>query len=79
MTMSTNWLRASEQIGVRLADEAYMSWTAARIECSQALEAWLAAEPGDRAAANCVYRAALDREEAAALELERLSRPSLAA
>jgi hypothetical protein len=76
MTMSTYWVGESEQV-VILADEAYMSWHAAQIECHQALEAWLTAEAEDRAAANCVYRAALDREEAAARDLEWLSGLSL--
>jgi hypothetical protein len=49
-----------------------MSWRAAQIACHQALEAWHAADECDRAAANCAYRAALDREEAAARDLERL-------
>jgi hypothetical protein len=60
-------------IGLRLVDEAYMSWRTAEIQCQTALRAWLDARPRDRAEANCVYRAALDREQAAALDLEWLS------
>jgi hypothetical protein len=47
-----------------------MAWSAAKLECHQALEAWCAAGRGERADANCAYRAALDREEAAARVLE---------
>ena len=60
-------------IGLRLVDEAYMSWRTAEIQCQTALRAWLDAGPRDRAEANWVYRAALDREQAAALDLEWLS------
>ena len=60
-------------IGLRLVDEAYMSWRTAEIQCQTALRAWLDARPLDRAEVNCVYRAALDREQAAALDLEWLS------
>ncbi|MCW3013852.1 MAG: hypothetical protein JWO02_944 [Solirubrobacterales bacterium] len=73
MTMGGRAVRAFGPIGIRLADEAYMSWRAAQIACHQALEAWLAADVCDRAAANCAYRAALDREEAAARDFERLT------
>jgi hypothetical protein len=38
-----------------------------------ALRAWFEAGPYDRAEANCIYHAALDREQAAAGHLESLS------
>ena len=60
-------------VGVRLLDEAYLSWLAAEIESEQALRAWYECRPGVRADAYCSYRAALDREEAAARDFERLS------
>jgi hypothetical protein len=60
-------------IGIRLVDEAYMSWCTAEVQCQNALRAWLDARPHDRAEANCAYRAALDREQAAARDLESLS------
>jgi hypothetical protein len=60
-------------IGMRLADEAYMSWCTAQIQCQNALGAWFDAGPRDRAEANYAYRAALDREQAAAHDLECLS------
>jgi hypothetical protein len=60
-------------IGIRLVDEAYMSWCTAQMQCQDALRAWFDARPHDRAEAICVYRAALDREQAAARDLESLS------
>ena len=61
------------EIGVRLLDTAYMTWAAAEIECECALRAWLDEGPSERSSAYRSYRAALDREEAAALDLQRLS------
>jgi hypothetical protein len=61
------------EAGIRLADEAHASWSLATLQCAEALRAWCAAGPSDRAAANVAYRAALDREEAAARDLERLA------
>jgi hypothetical protein len=66
--------RQASRVRVRLVDEVYVSWSTAQSECQEALKAWLRADAGDRAAANCVYRAALDREEAAARDLEWLSK-----
>jgi hypothetical protein len=57
------------RIGIRLIDEAYMSWCTAQLQCQNALRAWFDAGPRDRAEANCAYRAALDREQAAARDL----------
>lgn len=59
-------------IGVRLLDDAYMAWFAAESECEQALHAWFDGTSGKRAEAYCAYRAAVDREEAAARDLQRL-------
>jgi hypothetical protein len=61
-------------VGVRLADGAYKAWQSAQIECDLALRAWHAAGPGANATAHVAYRAALDREEAAARDLEVLCR-----
>jgi hypothetical protein len=60
------------EIGVRLLDDAYMAWLLAESEAEEALRGWL--EPGARAraAAYRAYRAAVDREGAAAHDLERL-------
>lgn len=61
------------EIGVRLSDDAYMAWCAAAIESELALRDWFDATPGARVSRYFVYRAALDREEAAARDLQRLS------
>jgi hypothetical protein len=61
------------QAGIRLADEAHASWTMATVQCAEALRAWFDAGPSHRGAANLAYRAALDREEAAARDLERVA------
>jgi hypothetical protein len=57
------------EIGVRLIDGAYMAWLVAERECEEAMRAWQDERPG----AYWAYRAALDREEAAARDLEGLS------
>ena len=59
-------------VGTRLADAAYMAWQLAQIECELALTAWHSAGPGHSAMAHTTYRAALDREEAAARDLEEV-------
>jgi len=61
------------KIGVRLLDEAYGYWLAAEGECDRALRAWFDGRPAHRAGAYVSYLAALDREEAAACDLRRLS------
>jgi hypothetical protein len=65
--------REVARIGIGLIDEAYVSWCTAQLQCENALRAWFEASPRDRAEANCAYRAALDREQAAARNLESLS------
>ena len=60
-------------IGIRLCDDAYMVWLAAAADAENALRAWFDATPGERVSRYFAYRAALDREEAAARDLERLS------
>jgi uncharacterized protein YeaO (DUF488 family) len=60
-------------VGIRLVDEAHTAWFVAQIECADALCAWFQATARRRADANLTYRAALDREEAAARDLERLT------
>lgn len=59
------------QIGVRLLDDAHLAWLTAESECERALHAWFDGG-GDRTHAYFAYRAALDREEAAAHDLQRL-------
>jgi len=60
-------------VGVGSLDDAYLVWFSAEHESGRALRAWLGGAGAAREAAYATYRAALDREEAAARELERLS------
>jgi hypothetical protein len=60
------------EIGVRLLDDAYLAWFSAESECEAALRAWYDAAGSSRASAYLSYRAALDREAAAATDLARL-------
>jgi hypothetical protein len=60
------------QTDLRALDDAYLAWFSAESECESALHAWLEGAGGDGATAYAVYRAALDREEAAARDLQRL-------
>jgi hypothetical protein len=59
-------------IGVRSLDDAHMTWVATEVESEQALRAWSEAAAAQGAAAYLAYRVAIDREEAAARELQRL-------
>ncbi len=60
-------------IAVRVLDDAYMTWVAAEVDSERALGAWFNADAPRRAGAYLAYRAAVDREEAAARDLQRLS------
>jgi hypothetical protein len=60
------------EIGIRLLDDAHMAWQQAELECEQALSAWCDGPPGRAADRYLRYQAALDREDAAARDLERL-------
>lgn len=59
-------------IGVRLLDDAYLAWFSAESESEGALRAWWQSTGSSRSSAYAAYRAAVDREEAAARDLERL-------
>ncbi len=59
-------------IGVRLLDDAYLAWFSAESESEAALKAWWRSTGAGRSVAYLAYRAALDREEAAAHDLKRL-------
>jgi hypothetical protein len=61
------------KIGIRLLDDAYLAWLSAESTCEGSLHAWFEGTGGSRAIAFSAYRAALDREEAAARDLQRLS------
>ena len=60
------------EIGIRLLDEAHVVWQRAELDCELALEAWYQASPRASTDRYLSYRAALDREQAAARDLERL-------
>jgi hypothetical protein len=60
-------------IAVRLLDDAHMTWVAAEVESEHMLRAWLDGGAPEAAGAYLAYRAALDREAAAARDLQRLS------
>jgi hypothetical protein len=60
-------------IGLRALDDAHMTWVAEEVESEHALRAWFGAAAAECAAAYLAYRAAIDREEAAARDLQRLS------
>lgn len=65
-------------IGVRLADQAHAVWLAAAADATEAYDAWGDAVHQDRGLRYAAYHAALDREESAARDLERvweLARP----
>jgi hypothetical protein len=57
------------EIGIRLLDNAHAAWLTAEVECEQVLERWRERTGHDGYVA---YLAALEREEAAAKDLERL-------
>jgi hypothetical protein len=59
-------------IAVRVLDDAHLTWVAAEIESEHALRTWFDADARQRASAYLAYRAAVDREEAAAGDLQRL-------
>lgn len=60
------------EIGIRLLDEAHIAWQRAELECEQALRAWYDGPPRASVDRYLSYRAALDREHAAAQDLARL-------
>ena len=70
--MTDNATTEVAAIGVRLLDDAYLAWFSAEIECEQALHNWFQRTGELQAPAYLAFRAALDREQAAARDLERL-------
>jgi hypothetical protein len=60
-------------IAVRLLDDAPLTWVAAEVDSDHALHAWFDAGAPQGAGAYHAYRAAVDREEAAARDLQRLA------
>jgi hypothetical protein len=68
--MAGNLEQEIAKIGVRLLDDAHFAWLTAEIESEQALREW--GRTGSTLSYRS-YRAALDREEAAASDLRRLA------
>ena len=64
--------RAQAMIAVRVRDVAHMDWIAAEVDSEYALHAWYKAAAPQAAGAYFAYRAAVEREEAAARDLQRL-------
>jgi hypothetical protein len=61
-------------IGARLLGDAYLAWLTAETEAEVLLHAWFDATGQQREVAYLAYRAALEREDASARDLGRLSR-----
>ena len=59
-------------MGIRLIDDAHVAWMEAEVESEYALRAWLDGPTCDCTVAYLVYRAAIDREEAAARDLRQI-------
>jgi hypothetical protein len=70
--INRNTSRDLAVIAVRVLDDAHMTWVAAEVESEYALRAWFDAGARQGAGAYRAYRAAVDREEAAARDLQRL-------
>jgi hypothetical protein len=64
--------RALTVIAARAVNDAHLTWVAAEVESDHALRAWFGAVAPQRAGAYLAYRAAVDREEAAARDLLRM-------
>lgn len=64
-------------INVLQFGDVYSAWRIAELQSGEALHTWFQAPAGDRRTAYIGYRAALDREESAARNLERLWRHTL--
>jgi len=67
-----NISRDAAEIGVRLLDDAHTTWLIAESEAEQTLDAWRERASGARATRYRAYLAAVEREEAAARDLQRL-------
>jgi hypothetical protein len=57
----------------RVLDDAHMTWVAAEVESEHALRAWFDTGAPRGPGAYLAYHAAVDREEAAARDLQQLS------
>ena len=59
-------------IAVRVLDDPHMTWVAREVDSEHVLRTWFDAGVRQGAGAYHAYRAAVDREEAAARDLQRL-------
>jgi hypothetical protein len=59
-------------MAARVVNDAELTWVAAEVESEHALLAWFGAVAPQREGAYLAYGAAVDREEAAARDLQRL-------
>ena len=64
--------RAPTVMAARVVNDAQLTWVAAEIESEDALRAWFGAVAPQRVGAYLAYGAAVDREKAAARDLQRL-------
>ena len=64
--------RDAAELSERLLDDAYVTWVVAESEAEQTLDAWRERASGTCASRYRAYLAAVDREEAAARDLQRL-------
>jgi hypothetical protein len=65
--------REVHEVEIRLLDDAYMAWSAAEAESELSLDAWFDGAGAKRTNGYFAYLAALDREDAAARDLQRLT------
>ena len=71
-TINHNISRALDVIAERVLDDARMTWVAAEIDSEHALHAWFDASARQGAGAYRAYSAAVEHEQAAADDLQRL-------
>ncbi len=64
--------RDAAELGERLLDDAFTTWLIAESDAEQALDAWRERASGTSASRYRAYLAAVEREEAAARDLQRL-------
>src|SRR5271157_3059250 len=64
--------RDAAELSERLLDDAYTAWVIAESEAEQTLDAWRERASGTCASRYRAYLAAVEREEAAARDLQRL-------
>jgi hypothetical protein len=72
VTMKREIAQEARGSEARLIDDAHRIWVAAATDCARALRSWFRSTSRNSTDAYWNYRAALDREEAAAHDLELL-------